>query len=100
MLYEAALQRKLEVSIVGVPKSIDNDVLFIDRTFGFNTAVAVRVPFLRSSRRRSWRAALVASAVVAAAQCCACVTHEPPCCPPRRQTLEERRLPAPPDRTC
>jgi len=48
MLYEAALQRKLEVSIVGVPKSIDNDVLFIDRTFGFNTAVAAASDVLRN----------------------------------------------------
>ena len=25
--------------MVGVPKSIDNDVLFVDRTFGFDSAV-------------------------------------------------------------
>ena len=27
------------MSVVGVPKSIDNDVLFVDRTFGFDSAV-------------------------------------------------------------
>ena len=32
LLYEAARERGLQVSVVGVPKSIDNDVLFIDRT--------------------------------------------------------------------
>ena len=28
------------MSVVGVPKSIDNDVLFVDKTFGFDSAVA------------------------------------------------------------
>nr|CAB3453380.1 unnamed protein product [Digitaria exilis] len=38
----AALQcrkRKLKVSVVAVPKTIDNDILFMDKTFGFDTAV-------------------------------------------------------------
>jgi hypothetical protein len=39
LLYEEARKRKLDVSIVGVPKSIDNDVLFVDKTFGFDSAV-------------------------------------------------------------
>jgi 6-phosphofructokinase 1 len=29
----------LKVSVVGVPKTIDNDILLMDRTFGFDTAV-------------------------------------------------------------
>jgi 6-phosphofructokinase 1 len=33
-------KRKLKVSIVGIPKTIDNDLLYIDRSFGFETAVA------------------------------------------------------------
>ncbi len=32
--------RGLGISIIGVPKTIDNDVLYCDRTFGFVTAVA------------------------------------------------------------
>jgi 6-phosphofructokinase len=32
-------QQNLKCSIVGVPKSIDNDILLIDRCFGFETAV-------------------------------------------------------------
>jgi 6-phosphofructokinase 1 len=40
----AALVRELEAndvtcSVVGVPKSIDNDILLVDKTFGFDTAV-------------------------------------------------------------
>ncbi len=33
-------KRGLKVAVVGIPKTIDNDVLFVDRTFGFETAVA------------------------------------------------------------
>jgi 6-phosphofructokinase 1 len=33
-------RRGLPISIVGVPKTIDNDVLYVDKTFGFETAVA------------------------------------------------------------
>lgn len=29
----------LEVAVVGIPKTIDNDVLYVDQTFGFSTAV-------------------------------------------------------------
>lgn len=32
-------KRKLQVSIVCVPKTIDNDILLMDKTFGFDTAV-------------------------------------------------------------
>ncbi len=32
-------KRKLKIAVVGIPKTIDNDVLFIDRSFGFETAV-------------------------------------------------------------
>ncbi len=32
-------RRKLKVSVIGVPKTIDNDIPFIERSFGFETAV-------------------------------------------------------------
>ena len=32
-------RRGLKVSVVGIPKTVDNDLLFIDRSFGFETAV-------------------------------------------------------------
>jgi 6-phosphofructokinase 1 len=32
-------KRKLDISIIGIPKTIDNDLPFIYQTFGFNTAV-------------------------------------------------------------
>jgi 6-phosphofructokinase 1 len=36
---EAAARRGLKVGVVGVPKTIDNDISFVQRTFGFETAV-------------------------------------------------------------
>ena len=32
-------KRKLNIAIVGIPKTIDNDIPIIDNSFGFETAV-------------------------------------------------------------
>ncbi len=37
-IIEECLRRDLQISVVGVPKTIDNDIGFIDRSFGFSTA--------------------------------------------------------------
>lgn len=36
---EEIKKRQLSISVVAIPKTIDNDISFIDRTFGFATAV-------------------------------------------------------------
>jgi 6-phosphofructokinase 1 len=36
---EEAARRGLKVGVIGVPKTIDNDISFVQRTFGFETAV-------------------------------------------------------------
>ena len=33
-------RRKLKIATIGIPKTVDNDFALIDRSFGFNTAVA------------------------------------------------------------
>lgn len=38
-LYEACRQRGHPLSVVGIPKTIDNDVLHVSRTFGYLTAL-------------------------------------------------------------
>ena len=38
---EECLRRNLKISVMGVPKTIDNDLRFIGRSFGFETAVSV-----------------------------------------------------------
>jgi 6-phosphofructokinase 1 len=39
-LYEKARDRGHAMSVVGIPKTIDNDVVYVSRTFGYSTAVA------------------------------------------------------------
>ncbi|KAH7282803.1 hypothetical protein KP509_35G048000 [Ceratopteris richardii] len=38
-IFEEVKRRRLKVSVVGIPKTIDNDIAVIDRSFGFDTAV-------------------------------------------------------------
>lgn len=38
-LHRACVSHKVPTSVVAIPKSIDNDVVMLDRTFGFQTAV-------------------------------------------------------------
>ncbi len=41
--------RGLEVSVIGIPKTIDNDINFITRSFGFDTAVEQATKAIRSA---------------------------------------------------
>jgi 6-phosphofructokinase 1 len=38
-LYEACAKRGHALSVVGIPKTIDNDVRYVSRTFGYLTAI-------------------------------------------------------------
>ncbi|CAI9091976.1 OLC1v1027100C1 [Oldenlandia corymbosa var. corymbosa] len=38
-IYEEVVKRGLQVAVVGIPKTIDNDIAVIDKSFGFDTAV-------------------------------------------------------------
>ncbi len=38
---EELSRRGVRVAVVGVPKTVDNDVVWVDRTFGFDTAVEI-----------------------------------------------------------
>jgi 6-phosphofructokinase 1 len=42
-------RRNLPIGVVGVPKTIDNDIHFIDRSFGFETAFSAAVDVIRSA---------------------------------------------------
>ena len=42
-------KRGLKIAVVGVPKTIDNDLSFIDSSFGFDTAVTSAVPSVRGA---------------------------------------------------
>lgn len=36
---EECMKRKNRISVIGIPKTIDNDIAYVARTFGYNTAV-------------------------------------------------------------
>ncbi len=40
-IYEEAQRRGSQLAVVGVPKTIDNDLMFMDRSFGYQTAFAM-----------------------------------------------------------
>jgi 6-phosphofructokinase 1 len=41
--------RGLKISVIGIPKTIDNDISLVSRSFGFETAVAVATEVIRSA---------------------------------------------------
>lgn len=46
---EVIKKRKLSISVVGIPKTIDNDLNLTERTFGFQTAFQAAAPVIRSA---------------------------------------------------
>ncbi len=46
-------RRKLAISVVGIPKTIDNDISFIDRSFGFETAVYMAGMFITAAHNEA-----------------------------------------------
>jgi 6-phosphofructokinase 1 len=57
-IVEEIRRRELNIAVVGVPKTIDNDISFIDMSFGFDTAVeaarqATRAAYVEASCHRS-----------------------------------------------
>ena len=47
---DACLARRLNVAVVGIPKTIDNDVDLIDRSFGFTTSVEAAQQSITSAK--------------------------------------------------
>ena len=50
---DAILERKLKISVVGVPKTIDNDIYLVSRSFGFDTAVDVATQALMGAHNEA-----------------------------------------------
>jgi len=46
---EEITRRNLKISVVGIPKTIDNDILFIDQSFGFQTAFSEAAKAIRAA---------------------------------------------------
>uniref|UniRef100_A0A7S3GFH9 Phosphofructokinase domain-containing protein n=1 Tax=Palpitomonas bilix TaxID=652834 RepID=A0A7S3GFH9_9EUKA len=52
-IYEEVKKRKLKIGVIGIPKTIDNDIEVIDRSFGFDTAVHEAVRAIHAARVES-----------------------------------------------
>jgi 6-phosphofructokinase 1 len=48
-IVKAAFERGVELAVVGVPKTIDNDIPYIDHSFGFQTAFARAAESIRAA---------------------------------------------------
>ena len=46
-------KRKLKISVIGVPKTIDNDLSFMEKTFGFETAVYASADIITSAHNEA-----------------------------------------------
>ena len=47
---EACKEHKLNIAVIGIPKTIDNDIDLIDRSFGFQTAVEAAQDAIQSAK--------------------------------------------------
>jgi len=50
---DAINSRGLKIGVIGIPKTIDNDIYLIDRSFGFDTAVEVAADVIRSAHNEA-----------------------------------------------
>nr|WP_299487949.1 ATP-dependent 6-phosphofructokinase [uncultured Allomuricauda sp.] len=50
---EEIKKRNAKISVVGIPKTIDNDIDLIDKSFGFETAFDVASPILRDAHNEA-----------------------------------------------
>jgi len=48
-IYREIKRRGLPIAVIGVPKTIDNDIAFVKKTFGLETAFAVAAEAIRSA---------------------------------------------------
>jgi 6-phosphofructokinase 1 len=48
-IWQEVRRRGLDIAVVGIPKTIDNDIPFVRRSFGFETAVSIATQSVRSA---------------------------------------------------
>mgnify|MGYP001815441862 CR=1 FL=1 len=53
LLADTILARGLKISVVGIPKTIDNDIYMVARSFGFETAVDVATEAIKGAHNES-----------------------------------------------
>ncbi|MEZ4525633.1 MAG: ATP-dependent 6-phosphofructokinase [Desulfobacterales bacterium] len=50
---DTILERNLKISVAGIPKTIDNDIYMVSRSFGFDTAVDVATQSIRAAHNEA-----------------------------------------------
>lgn len=50
---EEIKKRRLKIAVIGIPKTIDNDINFIDKTFGFETAVSIASEIIKNAHNEA-----------------------------------------------
>lgn len=50
---DTILERGLKISVIGIPKTIDNDIFLVSRSFGFDTAVDVATQSIRAAHNEA-----------------------------------------------
>lgn len=50
---DAITERQLKISVIGIPKTIDNDIHMVSRSFGFDTAVDVATLAIKAAHNES-----------------------------------------------
>ena len=48
-IYEEIKKRRLKISVIGIPKTIDNDISYVEKTFGLETAFSIAAETIRSA---------------------------------------------------
>lgn len=52
-IHEEIVRRNLNISVAGIPKTIDNDINLIDKSFGFETAFTIANDIIRSAHNEA-----------------------------------------------
>ncbi len=48
-IHEEVAKRGLKIAVIGIPKTIDNDILLVEKTFGFETAFSIAIQAIRAA---------------------------------------------------
>ncbi|MDP4266095.1 MAG: ATP-dependent 6-phosphofructokinase [Bacteroidota bacterium] len=52
-IYKEITKRNLKIAVAGIPKTIDNDIMFIEKSFGFETAVSKAHSILKDAHNEA-----------------------------------------------
>ena len=52
-IHQEIEKRSLKIAIVGIPKTIDNDINHIEKSFGFETSVTISSPIIRDAHNEA-----------------------------------------------